>query len=383
MTARPLTGSLETVTKREASFSLSKAELEQLNGTLDSVSFASWSHPILDFFYFNIMRKFNTLNQFQALSSERPFIGGDVSKNSIEIYVDSVNQRFEAPNQTSGLRQLAGRLAKLNPHLICLEATGGYEAPLVRALHERGLPVAVVYPKRVRDFANALGLFAKTDRIDAELLAYYARIVQPAPQMLDSIELSELQALSTRRQQLVEMRASEVNRLETAAPSMRESIEEHLEFLTTRIEALERRLETQIRESETWREVDARLQAVPGVGPVLSSTLISQLPELGNLSNKEIASLVGVAPFVAESGKWKGKVFCRGGRAAIRRVLYMATMSATTWNPVIKAHYEQLCERGKLRKVALIACARKLLVILNAMVRDQSAWELKTVPQAT
>jgi transposase len=321
--------------------------------------------------------------KFQTFLSDLMFIGIDVSKDSLAIFIDSLNQHSECRNEPSALVRLAKQLAKLKPQLICLEATGGYEAALVLALAKVNLPVAVVYPQRVREFAKGLGLFAKTDRIDAELLAFYARVAQPSAQQLDSIQRRELQALSTRREQLLEMRASEQNRLETAATLTRRSIEKHLRFLARQIREVDEELRQRISQSETWCAVDHRLQAVPGVGPVLSSTLISQLPELGNLSNKEIASLVGVAPFEAKSGKWKGKIYCRGGRSAVRRVLYMAALSAAKCNPVIKTYYERLCQRGKIKKVALIACARKLLVILNAMVRNQSSWEPKSVSPVT
>jgi transposase len=335
---------------------------------------ASWRKPILDFFYFI------TMNKFQQISNHQTFIGIDVAKDSVAIFVDSANQHSDCLNQIKDLTKLAKKLKKLNPTLIILEATGGYETLCAIAFAEAELPFAVVYPKRVRQFAFGLGIIAKTDEIDATLLAYYGRVARIAAKPLQSNELRELSALTTRRQQLIEMRLSEHNRLATAHPSMHKNIKKHLDWLLQQIAEIETDINHRIKESETWRETDGRLQSVPGVGKVLSSTLITELPELGNLNHKAIAALVGVAPFPAESGKFKGKRFCRGGRNSVRRVLYMATLNATRFNPIIKEQYDNLCEKGKLKKVALIACARKLLVILNAIVRDNAIWQPKVTP---
>jgi transposase len=223
-----------------------------------------------------------------------------------------------------------------------------------------------------------LGLIAKTDEVDAALLAYYGKIANIQAKPMQSNELRELSALTARRGQLIEMRLSEQNRLETSHYSMHKNIKKHLDWLIKQTSDIETEINRRIKESETWTETDERLQSVPGVGKVLSSILITELPELGNLNNKEIASLVGVAPFPSESGKFKGKRFCRGGRNSVRRVLYMATLNATRFNPIIKKQYDNLCEKGKLKKVAIIACARKLLIILNAIIRDNATWQPKT-----
>lgn len=335
---------------------------------------ASWRKPILDFFYFIIM------NKFQQISNDQTFVGIDVSKEAVAIFIDSTDQHFDCLNQTKDLTKLAKKLKKLNPTLIVLEATGGYETLCAIAFAESELPFAVVYPKRVRQFAFGLGLIAKTDEIDAALLAYYGRVAKIEAKPLQSNQLRALSALTDRRGQLIEMRLAEQNRLDRAHPSMTENIKKHLDWLIKQITEIETEINHRIKESETWAETDERLQSVPGVGQVLSSTLICELPELGNLNHKEIAALVGVAPFPAESGKFKGKRFCRGGRNSVRRVLYMATLTATRFNPIIKEQYDNLCEKGKLKKVALIACARKLLVILNAMVRDNATWQPKIKP---
>ena len=320
------------------------------------------------------------MNKFQQISNDQTFIGIDVSKDSVAIFIDSANQHLECLNQSKDLRKLAKKLKKFNPSLIVLEATGGYETLCAIAFAECNLPFAVVFPKRVRQFAFGLGIIAKTDEVDAALLAYYGKVAKIEAKPMQSSELRELSALTTRRGQLIEMRLTEQNRLETSHPSMHKHIKKHLDWLIKQITEIETDINHRIKESETWAETDRRLQSVPGVGKVLSSTLITELPELGNLNHKEIASLVGVAPFPAESGKFKGKRFCRGGRNSVRRVLYMATLNATRFNPIIKEQYDNLCEKGKLKKVAIIACARKLLVILNAIVRDTTTWLPKVKP---
>ncbi len=317
------------------------------------------------------------MNKFNQISNDQTFIGIDLAKDSVSVFVDSTESHFECLNNIKDLRKLAKKLKKLNPALIVLEATGGYETQCAVAFAEAELPYAIVFPKRVRQFAFGLGIIAKTDEVDAKLLAYYGRVADIKPQPLQSDELRELRALTSRRHQLIEMRLSEQNRLETSHPSMHKNIKKHLNWLVKQIEEIETDINQRIKESEAFRQADELLQSVPGVGKVLSSTLITDLPELGHLTNKEIASLVGVAPFPSESGKHKGKRFCRGGRNSVRRVLYMAALAASQFNPIIKPFYESLLEKGKLKKVALIACARKLLVTLNAMIRDNSVWQPK------
>ncbi len=317
------------------------------------------------------------MNKFIQTSADQTFIGIDVAKSALAVFVDSTNEHLECLNQPKDIRKLARRLKKLSPTLIVLEATGGYETAATAVFSEFGLPFAVVFPKRVRQFALGLGIIAKTDDIDAQTIAYYGRIADIQAKPLPSDELRSLNALTTRRTQLIEMRIAEQNRLDVSHPEIQKNIKKHLRWLENQIIAVEGEIAASIKEDQALQEKDDLLQSVPGVGKVLSSTLLTQLPELGILSNKQISALVGVAPFPRESGTWKGKRFCQGGRNSIRKVLYMASISASRFNPVIKQFYEQLLERGKLKKVALIACSRKLMTILNAMVRNNSNWNPK------
>ena len=310
-------------------------------------------------------------------------IGVDVAKLELVFYADREKDLFMARNVLADLRSTGKRLLKLKPRVVVFEASGGYESLAVRIFAELGLPVAVVYPKRVREFVRGLGIMGKTDSIDARMIAYYARIagIQPVPPVTP--ELQQLQALHTRRDQLIEMRIAEQNRLETAHSCMRRDIQKHVDSLNRQIQKIEEKLASLIAESETLRERSDALRSVPGVGPVLSTTLIAELPELGLLSNRKIASLVGVAPFPDDSGPRTGKRSIRGGRNSVRRVLYMATVSATRSNPVIRTYYQSLCSRGKLKKVALIAAARKLLITLNAIIKNKSSWRYQTLPCST
>ncbi len=306
----------------------------------------------------------------------KPYIGIDVAKDSLVVFADSSNEYLNCPNAKKDLTSLARRLKKLDPELIVLEASGGYEKAAAAAFSQAGLPVAVVYPRRVRQFAHGLGIIAKNDEIDAKLIAYYGRVAGIQPQPKQTNELCALRALAQRRSQLIEMRIAEQCRLETAHPSSNKSIKQHIAWIERHILKIENEIQKSVKADPSLRDQDQRLRSVPGVGPVLASTLITELPELGLLSNKQIASLVGVAPFPHESGKQKGKRFCKGGRNQVRRVLYMATVSATLCNPVIRTFYKTLCERGKLKKVALIASAHKLLSILNSITKHQSSWSL-------
>lgn len=314
------------------------------------------------------------MNTFSNNRNNQIFIGIDVAKAELEIFNDQTGLFQSCPNKKTDLKKLAKQLKKLNPTLIALEATGGYETLAASIFNDLDLPFAIVYPRRVRQFALSLGIMAKTDKIDARTIAYYGRIAEIKPKPLQSKDVLDLQALAKRRLQLIEMRLMEESRLETASPAIRRNIKKHITWLIKQTEQLEAEIAQRIKSSENWNKTDQRLRAVPGVGPVLSSTLITQLPELGNISNKQIASLVGVAPFPSESGNRKGKRSCKGGRNSIRRVLYMATISATQCNPIIKEFYERLLKSGKLKKVAIIACARKLLTILNTMVKNNTDW---------
>jgi transposase len=302
--------------------------------------------------------------------SDKPIIGIDVSKNDLEVFNDMSSQRVVCPNKIRDLERLAKDLKKVAPELIVMEATGGYERQAAVAFSKLGLSYAIVFPRRVRQLAHGVGLIAKNDQVDARVIAYYGRVGGIQPKPLESNELRELEALTTRRRQLVEMRQMEENRLDTAHPSMRKEIKEHITWLSRRIDKLNKEIDRRIELSKVWNEKRKLLMSVPGVGPVLASTLITELPELGLLSNRRIAALVGVAPFDRDTGKTHGIRFCKGGRNSVRRVLYMATICAARFNPVIKTFYDRLCEKGKRKKVVHIACARKMIVMLNAMTRD-------------
>ncbi|MBK9154004.1 MAG: IS110 family transposase [Chloracidobacterium sp.] len=314
------------------------------------------------------------MRKIELNENQKTFIGIDVSKDSLEVFVDTSSRRTVCPNQSRDLKRLARDLKKLSPELIVMEATGGYETQAAIAFTEASLPFAIVFPRRVRQLALGLGIIAKTDEIDARVIAYYGRVAGIEPKPLESNELRELAALTTRRSQLVQMRLMEENRVDTAHPSMRKTIKEHISWLKRQIEKVNTDIDRCIEQSDAWSGTRDLLTSVPGVGSVLASTLISELPELGALSHKKIAALVGVAPFPRDTGKFSGKRFCKGGRNSVRRVLYMAVISATRFNPVIKTFYQRLCENGKRKKVALIACARKMLVILNAMLRNNVPW---------
>ena len=316
-----------------------------------------------------------------APRADRPVLGIDVSQAVLDLYCDSSAEALRVANSQSEFPALIARLRALDPERIVLEASGGYETPLVTALATARLPVCLVNPKRVRDFARGLGQIAKTDRLDARVLARYGRVAEPDLYQLREAESVELTALLLRRRQLVEMHTAEYNRLGVAPQAVARDLREHLDFLERRIRHSDAELRKRLRETEMWRRRDEVLQSVPGVGPVTSLTLLALLPELGRLSRKEVASLVGVAPQARESGRWRGRRSCSGGRSGVRAVLYMAALSAARSNATLKAFYGRLREAGKPAKVALIATARKLLVILNAMVRDDTLWRAQaTVP---
>jgi transposase len=255
-----------------------------------------------------------------------------------------------------------------------LEATGGFELPLTGALAAAGLPVVVVNARQVRDFAKATGRLAKTDALDAAVLAQFAEAVRPPPRPLPDAATQALSALLTRRRQLLAMRTAEQNRVATAPPAVRREIQAHLAWLTRRLATLDDDLGRTIRESPVWREKDDLLQSVPGVGPGLARTLLAGLPELGTLTHKQVAALVGVAPLNRDSGTWRGRRMVWGGRAPVRAALYMSALVATRCNPVIRTFYQRLCAAGKAKKVALTACMHKLLTILNAMVKHRTPW---------
>lgn len=303
------------------------------------------------------------------------FIGIDVAKRELEIVVRPSGERWTAANDVAGLTGLVERLRVAAVALIVVEPTGGYEIPVVAALSAAQLPVVVVNARQVRDFARAVGKLAKTDAIDAAVLAHFAEAVKPELRALPDELTQALQDWVARRRQLLEMIRAEEQRLGMARPTIRPQIQKHVEWLRHELHDVDTELQTAIRSSAVWREQDDLLRTVPGVGPVLASTLLAELPELGRLNRKEIAALVGVAPLNWDSGQQRGARHIWGGRAPVRTVLYMATVSAVRCNPVIRAFFTRLCAAGKPKKVALTACMRKLLTILNAMMSRRASWQ--------
>ena len=304
------------------------------------------------------------------------FVGIDVSKAVLDIATHPTAQCWQSPNDEPGIRDLVQRLRQLRPALLVLEATGGYEQPVAAACAAAGLPVVVANPRQVRDFAKATGQLAKTDTIDAAILALFAARVQPAVRPLPEADVQMLDALLTRRRQLLEMLTAEKNRLEHARQPIRRSITTHIRWLQRRLQDVDDDLDTTIQQSPIWRAKEDLLRSVPGIGPVISRTLLGELPELGTLSHKQIAALVGVAPLNRDSGTRRGKRMVWGGRAPVRAALFMGALVAARHNPVIRAFYLRLRAAGKPPKVALTACMRKLLIILNAMARTNTPWQL-------
>jgi transposase len=302
------------------------------------------------------------------------FIGIDVAKIQLEFAHRPSGATGRVPNDESGIAALVAQCQAAGAILIVCEATGGYEAAVVAALATASLPVVIANPRQVRDFAKATGQLAKTDAIDAQILALFAERVRPEPRVLPDAAAQALTAFLTRRRQLVEMLVAERNRLLLAAPAVRRDLQQHIRFLERRLREADDDLHTAVKGSPVWRVRDDLLQRVPGVGRVVSLTLLAELPELGRLSHKQIAALVGVAPLNRDSGTLRGKRLVYGGRAPVRAVLYMAALVASRRNPVIRAFYERLRAAGKPAKLALTACMRKLLTILNAMARSGTPW---------
>jgi transposase len=299
------------------------------------------------------------------------YVGIDVSKARLDVAVLGEKQEKQVSNTENGIAELVKQMVELQPELIVVEATGGYQRAVVDALFRAGLPVAVVNPARVRQFARASGVLAKTDKLDAQVLAVFGQRVQPKRYEGKSEAEKQLSALLVRRKQLEEMLKAEQNRLRTISPSLRSSVERIIATLKEEKKRLEEQIEQFLREQKAWQEQRKILSSAPGVGKVTSATLLADLPELGKMDRKKIAALVGVAPMNYDSGKKRGYRKTKGGRSDVRSVLYMSTLVATRYNPMIQAQYQQLLKRGKLKKVALTACMRKFLTILNAMARDQ------------
>jgi transposase len=304
-------------------------------------------------------------------------VGIDVSKERLDVAVRPSGERLSMANDEEGRVQLRKRLSKLKPERIVLEPTGGYEAHVVQVLVTAKLPVVVVNARQVRQFAQATGRLAKTDRIDADVLAHFAEAVKPEIREIPDETHRELEALVGRRRQLVDMRAAELKRKQSSPEVVHPSIDAVIDVLTKQIDDVDDNLQRVVRSVPAWRDAQERNTSAPGVGRVLSSTMTALVPELGKLNRKQIAALVGVAPLNNDSGKSEGKRTMWGGRAAVRSVLYMASLTAIRFNPTIRAFSDRLVAKGKASKVVLVACMRKLLTILNAMARDGSHW----VPQ--
>jgi transposase len=303
------------------------------------------------------------------------FVGIDVSKDRLDVALRPSGDGWAVANDDPGIAALVDRLRVVPPALIVLEATGGMELAVTGALAAAELPVVVVNPRQVRDFAKATGRLAKTDTLDAAVLAQFAEAVRPARRPLRDADTQALGALLARRRQLVEMLTAEQNRLRAAPRRIRAEIQAHITWLARRLARVDEDLAQAIRESPVWREKDDLLRSTPGVGPVLATTLLADLPELGTLTRQRIAALVGVAPLNRDSGTLRGRRGVWGGRAHVRAVLYMSTLVAVRYNPVLQAFYLRLRAAGKAPKVALTACMRKLLTILNAMVKHRTPWE--------
>lgn len=304
------------------------------------------------------------------------WIGIDVSNDSLDVAVRPTGEFWSESNTDKGVIGIVTRLQPLSPEMVVVEATGGLEALVVTALSSAGLPVVAVNPRQVRDFAKATGTLAKTDKIDAQVIAHFGEAVRPNIRPVKDEKLQDMTNLITRRRQIIDMLTAEKNRLKRASKQVAKDIETHIAWLTKRLERTDAKLLKQIEENPLWHEKDMICRSVPGVGRVLSMSLLANLPELGKVSPRQVSALVGVAPFNHDSGKYRGRRIVWGGRANVRAVLYMAALVAVRFNPRIKAFYEKLINNGKKPKVAITACMHKLLIILNAMVRDGTAWQV-------
>lgn len=303
------------------------------------------------------------------------FVGIDVSKATLDVAFWDSEVYWQLPNDGEGWQELVKRLQPLSSVLVVIEASGGLEQPVVAELYTEKLPVAIVNPTRVRNFARSTGQLAKTDKLDARIIAHFAQAVRPQVRPLRTPEEDHLNALVTRRRQVVTMLTSEKNRKATTHHTLQDRVLVHIAWLEAELKELETEIEQFILQSVEWKEKADLLQSVPGIGPVTASTMLAELPELGSRNRQQIAALVGVAPLNKDSGKKRGKRRTFGGRASVRRTLYMATLVATRCNPVIRRFYERLLANGKEKKVALTACMRKLLVILNSMIRHRQSWQ--------
>jgi len=320
------------------------------------------------------------------MQKSKEYVGVDVSKESLDMVMYSTGEMCCVGNDEAGIAKATGWLKQVDPAIIVMEATGGMEVSLYVALQEANLPVAVINPRQIRDFARSMGILAKTDKVDAKVLARYAATIQPEVRPLPDEDAHKLRALVTRRRQLGEMIIAETNRARaTRDKAMKERIHAHIEWLKRELANIDKDISQRIKENPLWRAKNKLLQSTPGVGPVLSATLIAELPELGVLNRKKIAALVGIAPLNRDSGKHRGERSIWGGRCKVRQSLYMAALSAARFNPAIQAFYQRLIASGKDKKVALTACMHKLITILNAMLKHNSYWSCNhaTFPDAS
>ncbi len=309
------------------------------------------------------------------MSESERWIGIDVAKSHLDVADTRDARPWRVPNDEAGIAALVTDLLARMPQLVVLEATGGHERAVTAALAAAAIPVAVVNPRQVRDFAKAMGQLAKSDALDARLLAVFAERVQPPVRPLPDVVAQDLAALLARRRQVLEMRTAELNRRPSLTPRLRPALDAHVRWLSQQLAELDRELDQTLRDSPIWREKHDLLRSIPGIGPVVARTLLGDLPELGSLTRWEVAALAGVAPLNADSGTRQGKRRTWGGRATVRAALYMAAVVASTHNPIIRPLYQRLLAQGKATKVALVACMRKLLTIANAMLRDGVPWD--------
>ena len=304
------------------------------------------------------------------------FVGIDVSKDQLDVHVRPSRQAFAVARDGKGLEELVERLRAVNPALVAVEATGGFETIVAAALGGAGLPLVVVNPAQIRHFAQAVGKRAKTDPIDAEMIAHFVEAVKPEPRPLPDEAARLLTELVSRRRQIIEMLVAERQREKRAnAVRVRKSLTRHIAALQKELPVIDRDIDTLVRSSPVWREKEDLLVSFPGIANTTARKLLADIPELGSLDRRKIASLAGVAPFTRQSGTWKGKSMIGGGRNSVRSALFIVSLVAVRWNPILKAFYQRLLAAGKPKMVALIAVARKILTILNAMLRDQQPWQ--------
>ena len=305
-------------------------------------------------------------------------VGVDVGKQNLDVFIHERAVHFTVSNDAAGIRQLLGRLSRYRLARVVVEATGRREQDLVLAASDKGMPVVICQPIRVRRYAGAKGLLAKTDKIDARVLAEFGAVMQPPVRELATGKAREIRDLIARRRQLLQMSTMEKNRLEVMPRPLKADIRRHIRHIEAQLEKLDRLIETLVMSVDEWAQKRSQLLSVPGIGPKVVNTLIADLPELGNLNNKQIAALVGLAPFNRDSGTLRGRRRIRGGRSSVRTMLFMAMLTSIQHNPVIRQMFQRLVAAGKHKKLALTACMRKMITILNAMLRDGTSWNEKT-----